>query len=93
MVWCVSNNDFDIVFVVFKYCQVWDVISNEEAVKIVSSTAEKGKSARRLVECAASAWKSKKRGLAMDDISAICLFFHSEANPLVSKFCSMRKSV
>lgn len=67
------------------------MISNEEAVKIVSSTAEKEKSARRLVECAALAWKSKKRGLAMDDISAICLFFRNEANPLVSKFSSTKK--
>lgn len=57
--------------------QVWDVISNKEAVEIVSSTADKAKAAKRLVECAEHAWKRKRRGIAVDDISAICLFFHS----------------
>lgn len=57
--------------------QVWDVISNEEAVDIVSSTPDRAKSAKRLVECAVHAWKRKRRGIATDDISAICLFFHS----------------
>uniref|UniRef100_A0A7N2L6T5 PPM-type phosphatase domain-containing protein n=1 Tax=Quercus lobata TaxID=97700 RepID=A0A7N2L6T5_QUELO len=56
---------------------VWDVISNEEAVQIVSSTPDTAKSAKHLVECAAHAWKRKRQGIAMDDISAICLFFHS----------------
>ncbi|KAL1350703.1 hypothetical protein HN51_014721 [Arachis hypogaea] len=68
-------------FVVLATDGVWDVISNEEAVDIVSSTAEKSKSAKRLVECAAHAWKRKRRGIAMDDISAICLFFHSSSSP------------
>lgn len=55
---------------------VWDVISNQEAVEIVSATREREKSAKRLVESAAQAWKYNKRGIAKDDISAICLFFH-----------------
>lgn len=65
--------------------QVWDVISNEEAVEIVCSTEDREKSAKRLVQCAMRTWRSKKRGIAMDDISAICLFFHpklfQEVNP------------
>ncbi|KAF5746719.1 phosphatase 2C family protein [Tripterygium wilfordii] len=64
-------------FVVLATDGVWDVISNQEAVQIVSSTPDQAKSAKRLVECAARAWKRKRRGIAMDDISAICLFFHS----------------
>ncbi|KAM1442676.1 hypothetical protein COP2_010521 [Malus domestica] len=64
-------------FVVLATDGVWDVVSNQEAVQIVSSTAERGKAAKRLVEFAARAWKRKRRGIAMDDISAICLFFHS----------------
>lgn len=61
------------------FSQVWDVISNQEAVQIVSSTKERGKSAKRLVECATGAWKRKRKGIAVDDCSAICLFFDSFA--------------
>ncbi|KAF3340605.1 hypothetical protein FCM35_KLT09449 [Carex littledalei] len=64
-------------FVILATDGVWDVISNEEAIQIVSSTSEKHKSAKRLVECAVRAWKRKRRGIAVDDCSAICLFFHS----------------
>ncbi|KAK3016349.1 hypothetical protein RJ639_005733 [Escallonia herrerae] len=64
-------------FVILATDGVWDVISNQEAVEIVCSTPEREESAKRLVECAVSAWKRKRRGIAMDDISAICLFFHT----------------
>ncbi|KAF5463360.1 hypothetical protein F2P56_019279 [Juglans regia] len=64
-------------FVVLATDGVWDVVSNQEAVEIVSSTPDRAKSAKRLVEFAVHGWKSKRRGIAMDDISAICLFFHS----------------
>jgi serine/threonine protein phosphatase PrpC len=47
------------------------------ALHIVSSTADREKSAKRLVECAVGAWKQKKRDIATDEISAICLFFHT----------------
>ncbi|CAH8386154.1 unnamed protein product [Eruca vesicaria subsp. sativa] len=48
-----------------------------QAIDIVSSTAERPKAAKRLVEQAVRAWNKKRRGIAMDDISAVCLFFHS----------------
>ncbi|KAK7337717.1 hypothetical protein VNO77_18303 [Canavalia gladiata] len=70
----ISNRD---QFVVLATDGVWDVISNQEAVDIVSSAPDKAKSAKCLVECAMHAWKRKRRGIAMDDISAICLFLHS----------------
>ncbi|KAK7329490.1 hypothetical protein VNO77_23660 [Canavalia gladiata] len=64
-------------FVILATDGVWDVISNQEAVKIVASTPHKEKAAQRLVNCATNEWKRKRRGIAIDDISAICLFFHS----------------
>jgi serine/threonine protein phosphatase PrpC len=57
--------------------QVWDVISNQAAMKIVASTLNREKAADRLVKCATHEWKLKRKGIAIDDISAICLFFHS----------------
>ncbi|KAH0855679.1 hypothetical protein HID58_003979 [Brassica napus] len=70
----ISNRD---QFVILATDGVWDVISNEEAIDIVASTAERPKAAKRLVEQAVKAWNKKRRGIAMDDISAVCLFFHS----------------
>jgi hypothetical protein len=52
------------------------VISNDEAVQIVAATADREKAAKRLVECAVRAWR-QRRGIGVDDCSAICLFFHS----------------
>ncbi|KAK1440433.1 hypothetical protein QVD17_06260 [Tagetes erecta] len=66
-------------FMVLASDGVWDVISNEEAVEIVSSTEDKAKSAKRLVDRAIRAWKRKRKGIATDDISAICVFFHNNS--------------
>ncbi|XP_057962758.1 probable protein phosphatase 2C 34 [Malania oleifera] len=68
-------------FIVLATDGVWDVVSNQEAVQIVSSTPDRAKSAKRLVEYAVRAWRLKRRGIAMDDISAICLFFDSPPLP------------
>ncbi|KAK1293065.1 putative protein phosphatase 2C 34 [Acorus calamus] len=63
-------------FLVLATDGLWDVISNEEAVQIVASAPDRRKAAKRLVECANRAWKRKRRGIAVDDCSAVCLFFH-----------------
>ncbi|GKC84214.1 probable protein phosphatase 2C 34 [Tanacetum coccineum] len=70
-------------FIVLASDGVWDVVSNEEAVEIVSSTIDKSKSAKRLVERAARAWKRKRKGIATDDISAICIFLNN-GSPLAT---------
>ncbi|KAM3409964.1 hypothetical protein ACQJBY_002303 [Aegilops geniculata] len=64
-------------FVILATDGVWDVVTNEEAVQIVSDTPEREKAAKRLVQCAVRAWRRKRRGYAVDDCSAICLFLHS----------------
>ncbi|KAL0375792.1 UNVERIFIED_CONTAM: putative protein phosphatase 2C 73 [Sesamum calycinum] len=48
-------------FVVLATDGVWDVISNQEAVQIVSTTPNRAKSAKRLVESAACAWSGRER--------------------------------
>ncbi|KAK6143886.1 hypothetical protein DH2020_024234 [Rehmannia glutinosa] len=73
----ITSND---QFLVLATDGVWDVISNQEAVQIISTASDRAKSAKRLVECAARAWKRKRKGIAMDDISAIVLFFHSSSS-------------
>ncbi|CAD6334063.1 unnamed protein product [Miscanthus lutarioriparius] len=69
----ISSND---QFVILATDGVWDVLSNDEAVQIVAGTPGREKAAKRLVECAVRAWRRKRRGIAVDDCSAICLFFH-----------------
>ncbi|GAB4843066.1 hypothetical protein Ancab_013045 [Ancistrocladus abbreviatus] len=69
----ITTND---LFVILATDGVWDVVSNEEAVQIVFSATERRNSAKTLVNYAASAWKYKRPGIPMDDISAICLYFH-----------------
>lgn len=80
-------------FVILATDGVWDVISNEEAVRIVSSTPQREKSANKLVESAVCAWKSKKKGIAMDDISVICLFFHNCASVSSSTLLSSNRKL
>ncbi|CAL1393316.1 unnamed protein product [Linum trigynum] len=60
---------------------VWDVVSNQEAVQIVSAVADRSKAAKCLVKAAMKAWRRRRRGIAMDDISAVCLFLHSPPPP------------
>lgn len=60
--------------------QLWDVISNQEAVEIVASV-ERAEAAKRLVQHAACAWKQRGRSAVMDDISAVCLFFRRSTPP------------
>ncbi|KAI3690086.1 hypothetical protein L2E82_48061 [Cichorium intybus] len=66
-------------FVILATDGVWDVVSNEKAVEIVSSS-EKDESSKRLVEYAAGQWKRQRPGFCCDDISVVCLFFHNTSS-------------
>lgn len=54
--------------------QVWDVLSNEEVVEIVSSAPTRSSAARILVDAAAREWKLKYPTSKMDDCAVVCLF-------------------
>ncbi|XP_057796503.1 probable protein phosphatase 2C 52 [Salvia miltiorrhiza] len=61
-------------FVVLASDGVWDVLSNEEVVEIVSSSPTRSSAARILVEHAAREWKAKYPTSKMDDCAVVCLF-------------------
>ncbi|GFS31804.1 protein phosphatase 2C family protein [Actinidia rufa] len=61
-------------FIVLASDGVWDVLSNEEVVEIVSSALTRSSAARLVVESAAREWKSKYLTSKMDDCAVVCLF-------------------
>lgn len=54
--------------------QVWDVLSNEEVVSVISSAANEKEAARAVVEASIAAWNQKFPNSKRDDITVICLF-------------------
>ncbi|GFZ12930.1 protein phosphatase 2C family protein [Actinidia rufa] len=69
--WILTEQD---KFIVLASDGVWDVLSNEEVVDIVSSTPTRSSAARTLVDSAAREWKSKYPTSKMDDCAVVCLF-------------------
>ncbi|OMO57378.1 phosphatase 2C (PP2C)-like protein [Corchorus olitorius] len=61
-------------FIVLASDGVWDVLSNEEVVDIVSSAPSRSSAARILVDSAAREWKLKYPTSKMDDCAVVCLF-------------------
>lgn len=61
-------------FVVLASDGIWDVLSNEEVVEIVSSAPTRSSAARVLVDSAAREWKLKYPTSKMDDCAVVCLF-------------------
>ncbi|XWS39490.1 hypothetical protein CRYUN_Cryun18bG0059100 [Craigia yunnanensis] len=61
-------------FIVLASDGIWDVLSNEEVVEIVSSAPTRSSAARILVDSAASEWKLKYPTSKMDDCAVVCLF-------------------
>ncbi|CAN1123850.1 Probable protein phosphatase 2C 52 [Linum perenne] len=61
-------------FIVLASDGVWDVLSNEEVVEIVSTAPTRSSAARLLVDSAAREWKLKYPTSKMDDCAVVCLF-------------------
>lgn len=61
-------------FIVLASDGIWDVLSNDEVVEIVSSAPSRSSAARVLVESAAREWKLKYPTSKMDDCAVVCLF-------------------
>jgi hypothetical protein len=66
-----SNTDISIDILL---TQVWDVLSNKEAVDIVASAPGRATAARALVDCAVRAWRLKYPTSKTDDCAVVCLF-------------------
>ncbi|XP_057527977.1 probable protein phosphatase 2C 52 [Amaranthus tricolor] len=62
------------LFIVLASDGVWDVLSNEEVVEIISTSPSRASAARVLVESAAREWKLKYPTSKMDDCAVVCLF-------------------
>ncbi|KAK7335504.1 hypothetical protein VNO80_27389 [Phaseolus coccineus] len=61
-------------FIVLASDGIWDVLSNEEVVGIVSSAPTRSSAARLLVDSAAREWKLKYPTSKVDDCAVVCLF-------------------
>ncbi|XP_022988764.1 probable protein phosphatase 2C 52 [Cucurbita maxima] len=61
-------------FIVLASDGVWDVLSNEEVVEIVSLAPTRSSAARSVIDSAAREWKLKYPTSKMDDCAVVCLF-------------------
>ncbi|BAF28971.2 probable protein phosphatase 2C 73 [Oryza sativa Japonica Group] len=61
-------------FLVLATDGIWDVLSNKEVIKIVSSATDHSKAAKQLVERAVRAWRRKFPTSMVDDCAVVCLF-------------------
>ncbi|XP_009782883.1 putative protein phosphatase 2C 65 [Nicotiana tabacum] len=74
-------------FVVLATDGVWDVLSNDEVIRIVATARKRSMAAKLLVECAVRAWKYKYPRAKIDDCAVVCLFLKRQ-RPLLTKSMS-----
>jgi len=73
--------------------QIWDVLSNKEVVKTVSSGSDPSNAARQLIDRAVRAWRRKYPTSMVDDCAVVCLFLNRRAAPDDEAVSSFRKQV
>ncbi|XP_031118944.1 probable protein phosphatase 2C 33 [Ipomoea triloba] len=61
-------------FIVLATDGIWDVLCNEEVVKIVASAPTRSSAAKTLVEAAVRGWNTKYPTSRTDDCAVVCLF-------------------
>ncbi|KAK4752880.1 hypothetical protein SAY87_021678 [Trapa incisa] len=61
-------------FVVLATDGIWDVLTNDEVIMVVSSVRNRSLAAKVLVARAVQAWKTKYPGCKVDDCAVVCLF-------------------
>lgn len=71
----------------FWFDQIWDVLSNSDVIKIVSSARKRSMAAKLLIDEAQRAWRHKFPCAKTDDCAAICLFL-KRPRPLLTKSIS-----
>ncbi|XP_024965934.1 probable protein phosphatase 2C 65 [Cynara cardunculus var. scolymus] len=65
-------------FVVLATDGVWDVLTNNEVVKIVGSVKKRSMAARFLIDHAVRAWRYKYPASKIDDCAVVILFFKKQ---------------
>ncbi|MCO5567933.1 hypothetical protein L7F22_021629 [Adiantum nelumboides] len=70
----ISKND---KFVVLATDGVWDVLSNEQVVRLVDAAPMRSVAAQTVVDTAVHAWKVKYPDAKVDDCAVVCLFLDS----------------
>ncbi|XP_017976283.1 PREDICTED: LOW QUALITY PROTEIN: probable protein phosphatase 2C 65 [Theobroma cacao] len=77
-------------FVVLATDGVWDVLTNNEVIRIVASVKKRSIAAKLLVYYAVQTWRTKYPGSKVDDCAVVCLFL--KKRPFVSRsFSDMRQ--
>ncbi|XP_073042154.1 probable protein phosphatase 2C 65 [Primulina eburnea] len=74
-------------FVVLATDGIWDVLSNNEVVRIVASSRKRSMAAKYLVDHAVRAWRYKYPRAKIDDCAVVCLFFKRQ-RPVLTKSVS-----
>ncbi|KAF8772421.1 hypothetical protein HU200_005782 [Digitaria exilis] len=72
---CITEKD---EFIVLATDGVWDVLSNDEVVGIVSRAKSRASAARSLVESAHRTWRTRFPTSKIDDCAVVCLFLNTD---------------